>query len=284
MASLGIYVIERILVEKTDVTVLLARDSSTNQLVAIKLSKARSDALRREFSFLSDISNTAILKPIELIPLEDESCALVLPYASSGDLFTTVRRCPLNEEEGKSVFYRLAGALRDLHSRSIWHRDIKLENILLLSPNIMDFQAVKLSDFGLAKRFESGLCTDEWVGSPRYAAPELILRRPYTEKVDIWALGVTMFAALTQAFPYDTQNQKKEILAGLPFMFCQLSTQRLTFPAKDLLRKILELDPDKRLSADSIMAHRWFDSVRHLFEEPKQTEPVVGLDECESVL
>jgi serine/threonine protein kinase len=284
MATFGCYVIERTLIEKTDVTVHLARDSNTNQLVAIKLSKARSDALRREFSFLSDISNTAILKPIDLIPLEDESCALVLPYATSGDLFTAVRRCPLNEEEGQSVFYRLASALRDLHSRRIWHRDIKLENILLLSPNIMDFQAVKLSDFGLAKRFESGLCTDEWVGSPRYAAPELILGRPYTEKVDIWSLGVTMFAALTQAFPYDTQNQRQEVLAGLPFLFCHLITHRLAFPAKDLLRKMLELDPEKRLSAELIIAHKWFDSVRHVFEQPKQTEPVVGLEECESVL
>jgi serine/threonine protein kinase len=258
----GPYVIEKTLTKKTHTIVHLARDTRTSGLVAVKMSSTRSAALCNEYSLLLDLDNDAILKPIELIPLDNGQSALILPYAGGGDLFSAVIHGPLSEKVAQSVFFRLAGALRDLHGQSIWHRDVKLENVLLMSTDFMDHRAVKLSDFGLAKRFASGTCEDEWVGSPRYAAPELLKREPYTQMVDIWALGVTLFAALTQNFPYDPNNQSKEVLEGLPFMFCTTGTQWMTFLAKDLLRKMLALDPAARLSADEIMAHRWFDQVR----------------------
>jgi serine/threonine protein kinase len=262
MTRVGPYVLERALVQKTHTVVHLARDTRTSALVAVKMSSVRNDALVREHALLLDVADDAVLRPIELVPLAGGLAALVLPYAPGGDLFSAVIHAPLSERVAQCVFFRLARALRGLHARAIWHRDIKLENILLMSGDLADARAVKLSDFGLARRFERGVCDDEWVGSPRYAAPELLRREPYTAAVDVWALGVTLFAALTQNFPYDPANQRKEVLDGVPFMFCTTGTQWMSFPAKDLLRKMLALAPDARLSADAVMAHAWFDPVR----------------------
>jgi serine/threonine protein kinase len=209
------------------------------------------------------VSNPAIMKPIDFIPLESGGPALILPFSEYGDLFKIVSRFPLTEKEAKSVFFRVTCAIRDLHAASIWHRDIKLENILVFSENFEDKDSVKLADFGFARRFEKGgECQDEWVGSVRYAAPELFKHISYTEKADIWSLGITLFAALTQTFPYDIETQAKDVLSGLPFLFCRPEMQRLSFPLKNLMRKMLELDPEKRLSAEQVLNHPWFDSVR----------------------
>jgi serine/threonine protein kinase len=239
-----------------------AHDIRTGQSVAIKITTTSNDSLCREFSIMTKFSHPAVMKPHTLVSLDSGHSAMILPFAARGDLSQTVANFPLTEREGKSTFYRLATALQELHAASIWHRDIKLENIMVMSQNLENPDSVQLADFGFAKRFETTVCDNEFVGSLRYAAPEILKHVMYTEKVDIWSLGITLFAAMTQTFPYDLNQQRKDVLAGLPFLFCHTEIQRLSFPLKDLIRKMLELDPEKRLSAKEVANHRWFDDVR----------------------
>jgi serine/threonine protein kinase len=73
---------------------------------------------------------------------------------------------------------------------------------------------------------------------------------------------MTLFAVLTQTFRYDIETKATDVLSGLPFLFCRSEMQRLSFPQKNLMGKMLELEPEKRLSAEQVLIHSWFDSIR----------------------
>jgi serine/threonine protein kinase len=151
---------------------------------------------------------------------------------------------------------------------------------MIMTKNLESPNSVQLADFGFARRFEGGVCEDEWVESLQYAAPEILNHLRYTKKVDIWSLGVTIFAAMTKTFPDDPNRQQKEVFTRLPFLICHPGMSGLSFPLRDLLRKIFELHPGKRLSAEEVVNHRWFDSVRAACEpakEPGGESVIVGL-------
>jgi serine/threonine protein kinase len=263
------YVLDKIISQGKKNIIFKAHDAPTKQSFAIKVSKIESTNLGQEFSVMATISHPAVMKPHALVPLDSGGYALILPFAERGDLLKAIANFPLTEREGKSVFYQIATAVRDLRAASISHRDIKLENIMVTAKNLENLNSVQLADFGFARRFENGICEDEWVGSLQYA-PEILKHLPYTEKVDIWSLAVTIFAAMTKTFPYDPNRQQKKLFAGLPHLVCSPEMQGLSFPLKDLLRRMLEIDPEKRLSAEEVVNHRWFDSVRSPCETVKK--------------
>jgi serine/threonine protein kinase len=229
------YAIEKAISQGNKNSIYKAHDTRTGESVILKVTTAGKENLFREFSIMTNFSHPAVMKPHAFVSLDSGHYAMILPFAAKGDLLKTVANFPLTEREGKSVFYRLSTALRDLHAASIWHRDIKLENVMVMSQNFENRNSVQLADFGFAKRFETTVCDDEFIGSVRYAAPEILKHLPYTEKVDIWSLGIALFAAMTQNFPYDQNQQRKDVLAGLPFLFCHPGMQRLSFPLKDLI-------------------------------------------------
>jgi serine/threonine protein kinase len=123
-------------------------------------------------------------------------------------------------------------------------------------------ESVVLCDFGLAREFESGFCDDEFCGSREYAAPELFRRESYTNKVDMWALGITLYGCLTGIPAASKANLEREILSGLPNIFNVEEAQYLSMDAEDLIRNLLNPNPVFRLSAKDAMEHHWFDSVR----------------------
>ncbi|CAI4225603.1 unnamed protein product [Auanema sp. JU1783] len=145
----------------------------------------------------------------------------------------------------------MGNALEYLHGNKVVHRDLKVENILLDSKN-----NVKLIDFGfsnvqLDNRF---LCT--FCGSPPYAAPELLLGKPYDgTKSDIWSLGVILYIMVTGGFPFPSESidaLKRAV------MLCDVKIPYfVSVECADLIRKMLVIDPSKRYTMANVLAHRW---------------------------
>jgi serine/threonine protein kinase len=98
--------------------------------------------------------------------------------------------------------------LNYLHLQSITHRDMKPENVLLVSKDIDNFD-IKISDLGFAQEIPEGKKMALVLGSPLYMAPELVNRKPYTEKVDVWSLGVITYQLLSGKTPFESDSIKK---------------------------------------------------------------------------
>lgn len=139
-----------------------------------------------------------------------------------------------------------------LHQLNIVHRDLKPENLLLDHNN-----NIKLVDFGLSNTYETGDTLKTACGSPCYAAPEMIAgERYFGSKVDVWSCGVILFAMVCGYLPFedpDTAKLYKKILKGDVAIPSHVSSN-----GKELIKKILNTDPDSRYTADQIKQHPWY--------------------------
>lgn len=181
-----------------------------------------------------------------------------MDYLPNGTLLNYVRRSKgLKENEARRIFLQLFSALRYLHiNHFLVHRDLKLENILLDKNN-----SIKLIDFGLSNTNYNNIMKTI-VGTPGYQPPEVMGGWEYTEKCDIWSLGVCLYAMLTSSLPFTTQSHSLKNLLN--------EAQTLKLPdnispsGADLLRRLLEIKPSKRPSLLELQSHPWLFGVPHL--------------------
>jgi 5'-AMP-activated protein kinase catalytic alpha subunit len=133
----------------------------------------------------------------------------------------------------------------------IVHRDLKPENLLLDSQN-----NIKLVDFGLSNTYKTGELLKTACGSPCYAAPEMIAGKKYKPyKADIWSSGVVLFAMIAGYLPFEDKNTSKlykKIMAGEFEM-----PKYISLDARDMLKKILDIDPESRINTFTIREHPW---------------------------
>lgn len=156
------------------------------------------------------------------------------------------------EKEANRIFQQIVSGVEYLHKLKIVHRDLKPENL------IFDHKKnIKIVDFGLSNTYEEGQKLKTACGSPCYAAPEMIAgKKYYGLRVDLWSLGVILFALLCGYLPFedpDTSLLYKKILAGdyeIP--------EEIPESAKDLLKGLLNIDPKKRMGLDELKQHPWF--------------------------
>jgi len=181
-----------------------------------------------------------------------------MEYAEGGELMDLLQKYgKCSEVNAKRLFKELVSAVAYLHSEKIAHRDLKPENILL------DIEGnIKLSDFGLARVADSNSMMTTFCGTPQYIAPEVIKlgnKSAYTPAVDMWSLGCILFLILTNKLPFDGED--------LNLLFKNIQEVKYSFPsdlettisteARDLIRRLLELDPNKRLTAEEVLKHPW---------------------------
>jgi serine/threonine protein kinase len=170
-----------------------------------------------------------------------------------GDMFSYINHHgPIPEFEMMGYFRQILSALEYVHSFNICHRDLKPENILMKTNGV-----VKIADFGMAAIQQSpthALKTS--CGSPHYAAPELIGRIRYQlDKVDIWSLGCILYATLCRRLPFDDPE------GNVPRLLAKAGTGIYHVPeilgkdARDLISKMLTVDPRKRISIRKIWQH-----------------------------
>ena len=196
-----------------------------------------------------------ILKLVQQFEIIENSkeLYLIMELAEGGELFDyIVARSRLKENEACKFFHQILLGVEYLQKVMVVHRDLKPENLLIdTSKNI------KLVDFGLSNIYKSGETLKTACGSPCYAAPEMIAgKRYHGATVDIWSCGVILFAMICGYLPFEDPNTSqlyKKILTADYKVPKWVSSE-----AQDLLRKVLNTDPEKRYTIEMIRAHPWY--------------------------
>ena len=239
--------------------VFLCLSKPDHELVAIKKLKKTKSKLKPEFlgllnseiNILTSIKNDNIVKLMETF-LENDYYHLVFEYCSSGDLEkylqNTPRKC-IPEPEVLGFLKQLLNGFRGIHDLKVMHRDFKLDNILIKDG------VLKIADFGFCKQ---GDLAETYAGTAYYMAPEIMDSENYTNKVDIWSLGVCLYRMVFGIFPFRPKKAckfalREEIREG-KIEFC-FENKKISCEMEDLIRKMLVEDPKKRIDWNMIYEH-----------------------------
>lgn len=215
--------------------------------------QSQAERLEREINILRSLSHPHLMKLFEYIQ-DEQNIYLVSELYTGGELFDRIVELKkFTEHDAANILLPILQAVMYLHSQKVVHRDIKPENIMFesKSPNAL----VKLVDFGTSCHFDTSKLTTRF-GTPYYIAPE-VLKRDYSEKCDIWSVGVIMYIMLAGKAPFDGKNDS-EILEKVVNGVYDPFPLSVSNEAKDLLGKLLEYDQKKRLSAQEACTHPWF--------------------------
>ncbi|CRK93040.1 CLUMA_CG006585, isoform A, partial [Clunio marinus] len=177
---------------------------------------------------------------------------LVLEHVSGGELFDyLVKKGRLTPKEARRFFRQIISALDFCHSHSICHRDLKPENLLLDDKN-----NIKIADFGMASLQPMGFMLETSCGSPHYACPEVIRGEKYDgRRADVWSCGVILYALLVGALPFDDDNLRQLLEKVKRGVF---HIPHFVPPdCQNLLRGMIEVNPEKRLTLSEINRHPW---------------------------
>jgi serine/threonine protein kinase len=254
------YSAEAIISDESTNVVYLVSSLQTGDKYALKVPARGSDQTQRELQFLRTLSHPHILRFRDTFRTAGGP-AIVFDWAAGGDLFTIIGQGRVPEPECKKIFFQILQAIQYLHARNICHGDIKPENILFIERSPQR-STVVLCDFGFAIQHADTLCEERIGFSREFEAPELLSGGPYTNKIDMWALGITLYTALTALPATSEDDMEEEIREGLPDLFTWPEPDFISRDAEDLIRKLLMIDPQQRLSAKKALNHQWFDSVR----------------------
>eukprot|EP00542_Grammatophora_oceanica_P017530 CAMPEP_0194030052 /NCGR_PEP_ID=MMETSP0009_2-20130614/3654_1 /TAXON_ID=210454 /ORGANISM="Grammatophora oceanica, Strain CCMP 410" /LENGTH=677 /DNA_ID=CAMNT_0038669915 /DNA_START=104 /DNA_END=2137 /DNA_ORIENTATION=- len=270
--------------------VKLATHAVTGHKVAVKiLNKAKikqlgmEEKVQREINILHLCTHPHIIRLYEVIDTPTD-IFLVNEYVSGGELFDyIVSKGRLSADEARNFFHQIISGVEYCHFQKIVHRDLKPEN-LLLDAN----QNIKIADFGLSNLMRDGDFLRTSCGSPNYAAPEVISGHLYAgPEVDVWSCGVILYALLCGSLPFDDES--------IPNLFRKIKSGMYSLPthlsqlAKNLIPRMLEVDPMKRITIPEIRLHPWFQHklppyLRHPPELIEKQERVVDGEVIDEVM
>ena len=275
--SLDTYSIGRQIGQGAYASVKLGLDKTSSHKVAIKIydkvkmmDPHRRRNVRREIEVMAQLQHSNCVRLIEAINTSKQIC-LVMEYVQGGSLHGYLKQRALRrleEAEARRVFVQIVTGLQYCHAKSIAHRDIKLENVLL-----DENREVKIIDFGFSTQTVAGQRSRMFCGTPSYMAPEIVARKEYSAaQADIWALGVLLFALLAGSFPFkgitdkDLYSKIQRGLFDLPVSIPPL--------ARALIQKMLTIEPSRRPACSDILKHAWITSESQAkeAEEPAKHE------------
>ena len=235
----------------------------TKEKVAIKIfdkgkikNEKEVEYIEREISILKKLNHYNTIKLYNIIQNEN-FIFLIQEYVPNGELLHFLENpenMNLTENHICKIYQQIISGIEYLHEIGIAHRDLKLENILLNRD-----KNIKIIDFGLSNKYnkENGELLQSSCGSPCYAAPEMIKGIQYHGlDTDIWSSGILLYLMLCKSFPFNDKNNSKlyqKILSGKFNLPNYLSNE-----AKDLLSKLLKVNPIERIKLDEIKKHPWF--------------------------
>lgn len=182
---------------------------------------------------------------------------LVMELCAGGELFDRiVRKGHYSEREAAKLIKTIVGVVEACHSLGVMHRDLKPENFLFDTPD--DDAKLKATDFGLSVFYKPGEAFFDVVGSPYYVAPE-VLKKHYGPEADVWSAGVILYILLSGVPPFwaETENGIFRQILQSKLDFDSAPWPNISESAKDLIRKMLERDPTKRISAPEVLCHPW---------------------------
>lgn len=246
----------------------------TGEVRAIKtISKSRLVFLprfRQEISIMKELEHPNIVRLYETFE-DNENIYLVMELCSGGELFDQIIKAGFfSEREAAVAVKQMLNAVFYLHTHKICHRDLKPENFLLSAPSIDS--ELKLIDFGLSSRIpETSVPMTTKSGTPYYVAPEVLGGR-YNEKCDLWSIGVLAYVLLCGYAPFNGANDKEILLRvkGGRYTFPPSEWNGVSAQGKDFIKKLLEFDPSKRMSASEALEHAW---IKQLPSDTTKIDP-----------
>jgi calcium/calmodulin-dependent protein kinase I len=184
-----------------------------------------------------------------------------------------------SEADARTVFRQLIMAIQYLHSQGVVHRDVKLDNLLLVSPG--DISRIKIADFGFAKKLQGGRgnAMQTVCGTSGYIAPEVIqvamlpsgdMRSTWEQKqqhygppCDLWSAGVVLYMLLAGSPPFFDASEPRLLrsIMQAKYDFDTAAWDPVSGEAKDLIRKLLVVDPAQRLTCEQVLQHPWMSKV-----------------------
>ncbi|WVZ05040.1 hypothetical protein V8G54_018386 [Vigna mungo] len=278
----GKYELKRLLGVGAFGKVYHATTAGTRQSVAVKaVSKSKvlnggfAANVEREISIMRRLHHSNIIELFEVLATKTK-IYFVMEFAAGGELFHAVaRKGRLEEDAARFYFRQLISALKHCHSLGVFHRDLKLDNLLLDENGNL-----KVSDFGLSAvtgQIRPDGLLHTICGTPTYVAPEILLKRGYDgAKVDLWSCGVVLFALTAGYLPFNDCNVTvlfRKIYRG-QFRFPRWMSSDLRY----LLSRLLDTNPETRITIDEIYQDTWFNAGEDQYEplRVKESECVCG--------
>ncbi|XP_077071515.1 peripheral plasma membrane protein CASK isoform X11 [Siphateles boraxobius] len=217
--------------------------------------------LKREASICHMLKHPHIVELLETYS-SDGMLYMVFEFMDGADLcFEIVKRADAgfvySEAVASHYMRQILEALRYCHDNNIIHRDVKPHCVLLASKE--NSAPVKLGGFGVAIQLgESGLVAGGRVGTPHFMAPEVVKREPYGKPVDVWGCGVILFILLSGCLPfYGTKERLFEAIIKGKYKMNPRQWGHISESAKDLVRRMLMLDPAERITVYEALNHPW---------------------------
>jgi MAP/microtubule affinity-regulating kinase len=232
----------------------------TSEKVAVKTyekyrltDSAKKRNVKREAQIMQNLSHPHTIKLLDSIE-NSRQIHLVMEYVGGSSLHSYLKRRTsrrLEEAEARRVFRQIVQALAYCHSSAVTHRDIKLENVMMDEQN-----NVKLIDFGFSTNMPAGSKSKTFCGTPSYMAPEIVARREYYgPPVDVWAIGVLLYAITAGTFPFKGASDKdlyRKIIKG-SFEIPECVPAKV----KVLIKRMLQVDPLRRPTCQQLLADAW---------------------------
>ncbi|KAJ5073712.1 non-specific serine/threonine protein kinase [Anaeramoeba ignava] len=232
----------------------------TRHIVAVKILDRKkiqtlnmNDKVQREIRMLKIFWHPHIIRLYEVIYTKTD-IFMIMEFIEGGELFDYILKSgKLSEDQARKFFQQIISGVAYCHQRRVVHRDIKPEN-LLLDRN----HNVKVADFGLSNIMEDGNFLTTSCGSPNYASPEVISGNHYAgPEIDVWSCGVVLYALLCGRLPFD-EEQISVLFQKIKLGKFRPPLETLSDSSKNLISRMLEVDPVKRITIDEIMQHPWF--------------------------
>ncbi|KAI8377248.1 kinase-like domain-containing protein [Blakeslea trispora] len=246
-------------------SVYKAQELMSGHIVALKILKKKEleehkvePFIKREIEIQGHLNHPNITRLYGYFH-DQEQIYLVLEYAGDSDLYTCLETHKLfTEAEAANYIVEIADALAYMHQLGVFHRDIKLENILISQNGTL-----KIADFGWAV-YDPNPRRNTFCGTLDYLPPEMIKRQSHGASVDIWALGILCYELLVGQAPFE--DPKSRVEEGHEATYRRIVEGRITFPpdlsdgAKQFVLKCLQKDPYQRISMATVMKDPWIQS------------------------
>ena len=240
----------------------------------------------------SEIDILKIAKHPNIIKLYDvfeneKYIYIIMEYCAGGDLFSYIekRGFKLKEERAAEIIHKLCTTVYFLHQYGIVHRDLKPENILMTDDT--DTADIRLVDFGLGKIIGPGETCTEPFGTFSYVAPEVLQEKPYNFKVDLFAIGIITYLLVAGFLPFDHETSEKEIARQTvyePTPFPSSIWKNISLEAKMFVDNLLEKDPEKRMTIQEVLQHKWlqkFNQEKTVVFQRRKSRELSGAEKFE---
>ena len=224
--------------------------------------KGKDHEVFREVQVLREVSSHPNIVSLVDFFASSTHFNVVLELARGGDLFDKLsQRKFYTEKDARYVAKDILTAISYIHSKNFVHRDMKPENLLLVDA-LVATNGVKVADFGFAKNMSdaptpAGLVTR--CGTPAYVAPELVNGTPYGKAVDMWGCGVILYLLLGGYQPFQGKEHRHIFakIRAADFVFHEKYWDPISVEAKQLITRMLAIDPKLRVTADDALNSSW---------------------------